>query len=126
VRVLLIEGEARTAEIVSNGLALDGVEVVVTEDDEVGRFLATTEPFDVIVLDLALDEPSELELVRTIRSAGDGAGVIVLSARDDPRAREECERAGAAAFITKPLVVEQLRASVKEQLRRHGTPSPER
>jgi DNA-binding response OmpR family regulator len=118
VRILLIEEEARTADVVSSGFALDGYQVVVAEDGEVGAFLATSDPFDVIVLDLALNGPSDLELVQTMRSVSDDARIIVLSARDDPEAREECERAGAAAFIAKPLVVEQLRASVREQLAR--------
>jgi DNA-binding response OmpR family regulator len=121
-RILLIEEEPRVAEVVSSGLVGDGYEVVVAEDGEVGVFLATTEPFDLVVVDVALSEPSDLELVQTITSVTDDAGVIVLSARDDPEAREECERAGAA-FIAKPLVVEHLRASVKEQLAHRGTPS---
>jgi two-component system, OmpR family, response regulator MprA len=120
-RVLLIEEEPRVADVVSRGLYVDGYEVVVAEDGEVGAFLATTEPFDLMVLDLALSGPSDLELVRRIRGASNAAPVIVLSARDDPEARQECERAGAAAFIAKPLVVEQLRASVKEQLARRRT-----
>jgi two-component system OmpR family response regulator len=118
VRILLIEEELRTAEVIVSGLAVDGYEVVVAEDREVGAFLATTEPFDVVVLDLALDGPSDLELVGRIRSANAAVPVIVVSERDDPEAREESERAGASVFMAKPLVVEGLRASVKEQLAR--------
>jgi DNA-binding response OmpR family regulator len=120
-RILLIEEELRTADVVSSGLDAEGFDVVVAEDGEVGLFLATTESFDLIVLDVALTRPSELELVQEIGRASDAAPVIVLSARDDPEARQECEQAGAAAFIAKPLVVEQLRASVKEQLARRRT-----
>lgn len=116
MRILLIEEELRTADVIASGFAVDGYEVVVSEDREVGAFLATTEPFDLIVLDLALDAPSDLELVQRIRSASDAAPVIVVSERDDPEAREDSERVGAAAFIAKPLVVESLRASVQEQL----------
>jgi two-component system copper resistance phosphate regulon response regulator CusR len=115
VRILLIEEELRTASIVSTGLAVDGYEVVTAEDRDVGAFLAATEPFDLIVLDLPLDAPSDLELVQRIRSGSD-VPVIVVSERDDPEAREDCEQAGVAAFIAKPLVVENLRASVREQL----------
>lgn len=117
-RILLIEDEVRTADVVSSDFAVDGYEVVVAEDAEVGAFLATTEPFDLIVLDLALSGPSDLDLVQRIRSASDDAPLIVVSERDDPEAREECEHAGAAAFIAKPLVVESLLAKVREQLAR--------
>jgi DNA-binding response OmpR family regulator len=115
-RVLLIEDELRVADFVANGLGRDGHEVVVAEDGEVGVFLASTEPFDVFVLDLALQDASGLEILGRIQSAIDGAPVIVLSERDDPFARRACEIAGASAFVAKPLVVESLRAIVNEQL----------
>jgi two-component system OmpR family response regulator len=117
-RVLVIEDELRTAQFVSSGLGMDGYEVVVAEDDDVGIFLATTEPFDAFVLDLGLPSASGLETLERIRRAHEDAPVIVLSERDDVEARRACQVAGASAFITKPLVVESLRAKVKEQLER--------
>jgi DNA-binding response OmpR family regulator len=119
-RVLLIEDELRTAQFVSTGLQLDGHEVVVAEDVDVGVFLAATEPFDLFVLDLALPGASGLEILGRIRSsAGDNAPVIVLSEHDDRITQRACEDAGASAFIAKPLIVESLRERVKEQLARH-------
>jgi DNA-binding response OmpR family regulator len=116
-RVLLIEDELRTAQFVSSGLESDGHEVVVAEDGEVAAFLAATEPFDLFVLDLPLPAASGLEVLRRIMSsARDGAPVIVLSADDDPSTRQACRAAGASAFIAKPLVVDDLRARVREQL----------
>lgn len=118
-RVLLIEDELRTAEFVSMGLQLDGHEVVVAEDGDVGVFLAATEPFDLFVLDLALPGASGLEILGRIRSsAGDDTPVIVLSEHDDRITRRAFQDAGASAFIAKPLVVESLRERVKEQLAR--------
>jgi DNA-binding response OmpR family regulator len=120
-RVLLIEDVLRTAQFVSGGLELDGHEVVVAEDGEVAVFLAATETFDVFVLDLAAPAASGLDfLERILSSARDGAPVIVLSADDDPDTRRACRAAGASAFIAKPLVVDDLRASVREQLGRRG------
>jgi DNA-binding response OmpR family regulator len=121
-RVLLIEEELRVADFVSSGLVLDGYEVVVAEDGEVGVFLATTEPFDLVVVDLALTAASGLDIVQRIKTSGKDPPVIAVSERDDPDARRAVEFAGASAFIAKPLVVESLRASIKEQLarRRHA------
>jgi DNA-binding response OmpR family regulator len=119
-RVLVIEDELRTAEFVSTGLQLDGHEVVVAEDAEVGLFLTTTEPFDLFVLDLTLPGASGLEILGRIRSrAGDDVPVIVLSEHDDRITRRACRDAGASAFLAKPLVVETLRERVEEQLARH-------
>jgi DNA-binding response OmpR family regulator len=120
-RVLLIEAELRIAEFVSDGLGLDGHEVVVAEDGEVGIFLATTEPFDLTLLDLALDGASGLEILERIKSARTDAPVIVLSERDDPDARRAWEVAGASAFIAKPLVIATIRARVNEQLALHSS-----
>jgi DNA-binding response OmpR family regulator len=116
-RVLLIEDELRTAQFLSGGLELDGHEVVVAEDSDVAVFLAATEPFDIFVLDLAAPAASGLDVLqRILGSARDGAPVIVLSADDDPETRRVCRAAGASAFIAKPLVVDDVRASVREQL----------
>jgi DNA-binding response OmpR family regulator len=120
-RVLVIEDELRIAQFVSRGLGMDGYEVVVAEDGDVGVFLATTEPFDLVVLDVADPSAPWLELLERIRNAREEAPVIVLSEHDGPDARHAWELAGASAFLAKPLVVESLRAEVKEQLaRRHG------
>jgi DNA-binding response OmpR family regulator len=115
-RVLVLEGEPRTAQFVTTGLRLDGHEVVVAEDGEVGVFLAGTEHFDVFVLDLALLDGSGFEMLDRIRSVAGGTPVIVLSERDDPDARQACRAAGASEFLPKPLVVDALRAAVTEQL----------
>jgi DNA-binding response OmpR family regulator len=120
-RVLFIGEDLRIAEFVSAGLELDGHEVVVAEDGEVGVFLANTEPFDLIVLDLAFSGVSGLEILSRIRGAVGGTPVVVLSERDDPSARHESQAAGASAFIAKPLVVESLRARVREHLARRSS-----
>src|SRR5688500_5624372 len=114
-RVLLVEDELRLAQVVASGLRRDGHEVVVAEDGEVGVFLAATEPFDLFVLDLPLDGDRGLAILREVRRAREDAPVIVLSDRDDPGARRAFERAGASAFVARPLVIERLRASVNEQ-----------
>jgi DNA-binding response OmpR family regulator len=115
-RVLLLEDEPLVAQFVVRGLELDGHEVVVAEDGEVGVFLAGTEPFDVLVLDLTSPESSTLEVLRRIGEAGAGTPVVVLSELDDPGARAAYEGAGAAACLAKPLVVDDLRAAVNAQL----------
>jgi DNA-binding response OmpR family regulator len=117
-RVLLIEAEPRLADFVSSGLGLDGHEVVVAEDGDVGVFLAATESFDLIVLDMAVTGAPAIELLERISSARPETPVIVLSEGDEREARRAARVAGAAAFLARPLVVESLRSSVTEQLTR--------
>jgi DNA-binding response OmpR family regulator len=117
-RVLVVEDEPRIAQFVTRGLAGDGHEVVVAEDGEVGLFLATTERFDLVVLDLGLPGTSGLEVLRGIRGVDAQIPILVLTGYDDPKARRVCEAAGASAFMAKPLVVERLRAAVAAELAR--------
>jgi DNA-binding response OmpR family regulator len=111
-RVLVVEDEPRIAHFLAKALRLDGHEVVVAEDGEVGLFLGMTEAFDLAVLDLTLPGRSGLEVLTALHGAHPRLPVLMLTGRDDPEARRACERAGAADFLAKPLVVADLRARV--------------
>lgn len=51
-RILLVEDEVRVAEFLERGLCSDGLDVTVAQDGDVGAFLAATERFDLVLLDL--------------------------------------------------------------------------
>jgi two-component system, OmpR family, copper resistance phosphate regulon response regulator CusR len=112
-RVLVVEDEPRIAHFLAKALRLDGHEVVVAEDGEVGLFLGMTEAFDLAVLDLTLPGRSGLEVLTALHGAHPELPVLMLTGRDDPEARRACEQAGAADFLAKPLVVADLRARVR-------------
>ena len=112
-RVLVVEDEPRIAHFLAKALRLDGHEVVVAEDGEVGLFLGMTEPFDLAVLDLTLPGRSGLEVLTALRGAHPLVPVLMLTGRDDPEARRACEQAGASDFLAKPLVVADLRERVR-------------
>ena len=112
-RVLVVEDEPRIAHFLAKALRLDGHEVVVAEDGEVGLFLGMTEAFDLAVLDLTLPGRSGLEVLAALHGAHPQVPVLMLTGRDDPDARRACERAGASDFLAKPLVVAELRERVR-------------
>ena len=115
-RVLVVEDEPRIAHFLGKALRLDGHEVVVAEDGEVGLFLALTEPIDLAVLDLTLPGRSGLEVLTALRQQRTDVPVLMLTGRDDPAARRACRDAGASAFLAKPLVVADLRREVRTLL----------
>jgi two-component system copper resistance phosphate regulon response regulator CusR len=117
--ILLLAADPRTAEFIEKGLGSDGHEVVVAEDAEVAAFLAATERYDLIVLDVSTHIDGELALLQQNRDSPNAAPVIVVSERDDPDARRTWESAGASAFVPRPLDLPSLRARVNEQLARH-------
>jgi two-component system, OmpR family, sensor histidine kinase TorS len=117
--ILLVAGDPWTAEFIGRVLESDGHEVVVAEDAEVGAFLATTEQYDLIVLDASSRIAGELELFEQNRDSPYAAPVIIVSERDDPDARRAWESVGASAFVSRPLDVRNLRGEVHERLGRH-------
>jgi DNA-binding response OmpR family regulator len=112
-RLLLVEDEARIADFLVRGLSPLGIDVTVAEDGEVGVFLASTELFDAVVLDLGLPLASGEDVLRFLRAECPATPVIVLTARDEPEWREAVIEAGATDYVTKPFSFEDLRARVE-------------
>lgn len=112
-RVLVIEDHPGIARVVAAALRREGYEVLIAEDGEVGSFLAHTESYDAVVLDLNLPGRSGLELLAGIAAH---RPVVVLTCKDDPRTRQRCLELGASCFMTKPFVVTELCASVRAEI----------
>jgi two-component system, OmpR family, response regulator len=115
-RVLLIEDEARIARFMTAALQDDGCDVLLAEDGDVGLFLATSEPFDAVVLDLMAPGTPALSVLRALRAAEPQLPVIVLTPDGDPELRRQCCEAGASRLLPKPLVVAEFHAAVRDQL----------
>jgi DNA-binding response OmpR family regulator len=111
-RLLLVEDEFRTADFLVRGLAPLGIEVTVAEDGEVARFLAATERFDAVVVDLGSSGVSAHDVLPFLRDEQPAIPVIVLAAIDGPESRRAVARVGASACLTKPIVFEDLRERI--------------
>ncbi len=118
-RILLVEDETRLAAVVAKGLKSDGRDVVHAEDGDVGLFLATREPFDLVILDLGLPDTSGLEVLRELRGCQLRLPIVVVTGQDDPASRRACLSAGASAFVTKPFSIMELRRAVSGILATH-------
>ena len=116
-RVLLVEDESRIAQFVAKGLEASGLDVTVAEDGDVGAFLAATEPYDLVLLDLGLPGTPGLEILRLMRQDRPATPVVLLTAADEPLARQTGLAAGATEYLTKPFVFEDLCALVRRLLR---------
>jgi ribosomal protein S6--L-glutamate ligase len=111
--MLLVEDESRIADFLVREFARLGIDVTVAEDGEVAVFLASTEVFDAVVLDLGLPRLPGTEVLRFLQAECPATPVIVLTARDEPECREAAISAGATAYVTKPFVFEELCARVQ-------------
>jgi len=115
-RVLVIENAPRGSELIESGLREDGHEVATVRDGELDLFLATIEDFDLVVLDTGLAGAPALDVFTAIKSERPELPVVALTGSDESANRERWLAAGATDFVAKPLVLEELRALVRERL----------
>ena len=123
MRCLVIEDEADTARYVCNGLTEAGHTATLVRDGVGGLHLATTERWDVIILDRMLPGHVDgLSIIATIRSLGKTTPVLILSALASLDERVRGLRGGGDDYLTKPFAFSELLARV-EALTRRGAAS---
>jgi DNA-binding response OmpR family regulator len=118
-RVLLIEDDARLAEMVSEYLGEAGFRVTVAARGRAGLERLAREPFDALVLDLMLPDMDGLEVCRQLRARSD-TPVLMLTARGDATDRIVGLEIGADDYLPKPFEPRELLARLRAILRRHG------
>jgi DNA-binding response OmpR family regulator len=126
MRVLIIEDEPRLAENIGRSLRESaGYAVDIAPDGQDGLFMAESNEYDAILLDLMLPNIDGMELLRRIRQAGQRTPVLVVTARDDKESVVALLNAGADDYLTKPFDLGELLARTKALIRRgKGQPSP--
>jgi len=118
VRVLIVEDDSKVAGVLRAGLTAEGYDATVSRTGEDGYFRATSEPFDVIVLDLGLPGRDGLEILAGLRRRGLSVPVLVLTARDTIEDRVAGLDKGADDYLVKPFAFAELLARVRSLLRR--------
>ena len=118
MHLLLVEDERRLAVAVRRVLEEEGHVVDLADDGGDGFALATTEPYDVIVLDVMLPGMNGYDIARKLRSAGDKTPILMLTARDSVQDRVTGLDAGADDYLVKPFALAELLARVRALGRR--------
>lgn len=118
MRILVVEDEKKLANFVRRALREDGHAVDLCHDGNEGAHLASSEPYDAVVLDLLLPGREGLEILREMRERGKATPVLILTARDTVRDRVRGLDEGADDYMTKPFSLDELRARVRALLRR--------
>jgi DNA-binding response OmpR family regulator len=126
VRVLIIEDEPRLAENIARSLRESaGYAVDIANDGQEGLFMAESNDYDALLLDLMLPQLDGMQLLSRIRKAGQRTPVLVVTARDDKESVVALLNAGADDYLTKPFDLGELLARTKALIRRgKGQPSP--
>ena len=118
MRVLIVEDEARIAKPLAASLGDAGYAVDCAADGARGDFLAQTENYDAIVLDLGLPKIDGLTLIRRWRDAGLALPILVLTARGSWHEKVQGIDAGADDYVAKPFRVEEVLARLRALIRR--------
>ncbi|HVB32692.1 MAG TPA: response regulator transcription factor [Gemmatimonadaceae bacterium] len=118
MRILVIEDDPTVGQHVKRGLEEQRWAVDLVPDGEEGERRASSEAYDLIILDMRLPGKSGLEVLRSLRDSGFGRPVLVLTAQDAVDAKVTTLRAGADDYVTKPFAFEELLARVEALLRR--------
>lgn len=126
MRVLVVEDHAGLARNVARALRESaGYAVDVSLDGEDGKFLAESNPYDLILLDLMLPKMDGLAVLRAMRRKSIQSPVMILTSRDDKETTIALLEAGADDYLTKPFDVGEMVARCRALIRRaHGVSAP--
>lgn len=125
MRVLVVEDEAALARQLRHAVGEAGYAVDCAGDGEQADFLARTETYDAIILDLGLPRVDGLTVLRGWRDTGLTVPVLVLTARGSWHERVKGIDDGADDYVTKPFQMEEVLARLRGLIRRaSGQPRP--
>lgn len=118
MRVLIVEDSSRLRQTVGTWLRRNDFAVDTSADGEEALFLARTNDYDVIVLDIMLPKLDGLALLQRLRQKGRATHVLLLTAKDTVSDRVRGLECGADDYLVKPFALEELLARVKALCRR--------
>jgi two-component system alkaline phosphatase synthesis response regulator PhoP len=116
-KVLVVDDDVKTVELVRLYLDRDGYQVLTAYDGVEALRLARESSPDLIVLDLMLPDIDGLEVCRTLRHESD-VPIIMLTARTTDQDKLTGLDLGADDYVTKPFSPKELAARVRAVLRR--------
>lgn len=118
MRILIVEDEGALSRQLATALKDAGYVVDCAADGERGDFLAQTEHYDAILLDLGLPKIDGLTLLGRWRDAGIDVPVLVLTARGSWHEKVQGIDGGADDYVAKPFRMEEVLARLRALIRR--------
>ncbi|RYU79267.1 response regulator transcription factor [Hymenobacter persicinus] len=118
MKLLLVEDEEALRQTLVEALRENGYLVEVAVSFEQAYEKIKLYQYDCVLIDLTLPDGDGLDLVRTLKSDGSAAGVLILTARDGLDDRVQGLDLGADDYLTKPFHLSELNARLRALLRR--------
>ncbi|HEX8207119.1 MAG TPA: response regulator transcription factor [Solirubrobacteraceae bacterium] len=121
LRILVVDDEADLRDLLKRSFAREGHEVVAVPDGAGALEQASSDGFDVVLLDVALGPgPSGYDVARELRAQRNVVPIIMLTALDSEADAVQGLEAGADDYVTKPFGLAELRSRIRAVLRRAG------
>jgi DNA-binding response OmpR family regulator len=118
VRILLVEDEPASAQMLAKGLREQSYAIDIASDGDAATYQAEINDYDLIILDLLLPRKDGLTVCRELRSKGGSVPILMLTALDAVSDRITGLDAGADDYLVKPFDFHELLARVRALLRR--------
>lgn len=125
MRILMVEDETYMAEAIAQVLKKNNYTVDLAMDGEQGLDYASSDIYDIIILDIMLPKVNGLEVLKQLRSDGITTPVILLTARSDMDDRVKGLDSGADDYLPKPFHTDELLARLRALGRRPSLLIPE-
>ncbi|WP_029459952.1 response regulator transcription factor [Solidesulfovibrio alcoholivorans] len=125
MRLLLVEDDLEAAAYMVKGLKESGYVADHVADGREALYRVAAENYDAVIVDRMLPGVDGLTIVRTMRSAGNHAPVLILSALGDVDDRVKGLRAGGDDYLVKPYAFAELLARLEALLRRGRADPPD-
>jgi DNA-binding response OmpR family regulator len=119
MKILVIEDEPRILSFLRLGLEAEGFAVDAAVDGVSGLALASSEKYELVILDLQLPRLDGLRLLEQVHDDRPGLPVLILSARTDLPTKLRSFQLGAIDFVPKPFSFDELVARVRVHLCKH-------
>ncbi len=118
MRILIVEDEHKIANSIKQGLQQEGYISDVAYTGTEGYDLASSEPYDLIILDLMLPGLTGLEITTKLRQAENHIPILILTAKNELEDKLRGFDYGADDYLTKPFAFTELLARTRALLRR--------
>jgi DNA-binding response OmpR family regulator len=119
-RILIAEDDPLIGSFLEKGFRANGFTTFLTGDGEQAQALGLSDEFDLLLLDMGLNNRDGFHVLQELRMRGKTLPILVLTGRRE-RDVVMCLEGGADDYMTKPFHFDELLARVKTRLRTIGT-----
>ena len=124
MKLLVVEDEAKTGEYLRQGLSEAGFVVDLVRNGQDGLHMASTESYDLLILDVMLPDLDGWKVLQRLRASENPVPALFLTARDSVADRVKGLELGADDYLVKPFAFAELLARVRTLLRRGAGSQP--